>query len=443
MRPSENTGRFSLVQRVTQLAIVVSVVAALMHVALQYWLVRPVLDNGVSHLGSELQLARELLLHATPAERADLPRRLASMGVTASEQPPAEPRVATLGTPLPTPMLAMLASQIEPALRLYADGTSGQLHFVTEIEGHRWWLSVAAPQQPAATWLLLLLAPIVLLGLAAAMALILGLRLIARPLAALSAQLRHRSERLSPLNLPANASSELCQLVESFNQLVVAAERAAAERRNLLLGLSHDLRTPLARLQLRVDCECDATVAARLEPDFVQLSRIIGQFLSYAQTESGAPLGQTVPAGRLVQQVVDGHPQAGLSLFMGAGAEISTGVPELALRRVLGNLIDNALDYGEPPVEVLLQEQPQALELWVLDAGTGIPPEQFQRALEPFVKLRNASQSVGHCGLGLSIVAQLASQLGGRVVLRNFDGQRTGVGVRIPLPQPGQGSAAR
>ena len=112
---------------------------------------------------------------------------------------------------------------------------------------------------------------------------------------------------------------------------------------------------------------------------------------------------------------------------------VTLAVHDLVVQRLLTNLIDNALAYGRAPVEVSLQATVEGAELRVTDHGAGMSAEDFERAQQPFVRLTNARSELGHCGLGLAIVAQVARQLGGRLrAQRGADGR---FGIVFTLPR--------
>jgi two-component system osmolarity sensor histidine kinase EnvZ len=107
-------------------------------------------------------------------------------------------------------------------------------------------------------------------------------------------------------------------------------------------------------------------------------------------------------------------------------------VPDLVVQRLLVNLIDNALAYGQAPVEVTLRATPEGAELGVADQGAGMSPEDFERAQQPFVRLTNARSELGHCGLGLAIVAQMGRQLDGHLRTRRDAEGRFVIALMLP-----------
>jgi len=263
-------------------------------------------------------------------------------------------------------------------------------------------------------------------------ALLVSVRLIARPIGELARALAEQQGTLRPLPLRSDASAELQALIAAFNQLAHQTAAAAQARQQLLAGVSHDLRTPLARLRLRVETQCEPALADALTADLLALERIVSQFLSYVQGDSGVPLGDVVPLARSVRAVLQRYAGADPPLQLSID-DIEQPAPDLAVQRLLANLIDNALAYGGAPIGVALKAVPDGAELRVSDAGHGMNDEDFLRAQQPFVRLTRTRSELGHCGLGLAIVAQVARQLGGRLSAeRQADDGRFAIVVSLP-----------
>jgi two-component system osmolarity sensor histidine kinase EnvZ len=206
---------------------------------------------------------------------------------------------------------------------------------------------------------------------------------------------------------------------------------------SLLAGIAHDLRTPLARLRLRAELACPEEVSRAMEEDFMAVTHLIDQILGYAQAcvVPGAAPGGHASLHEVLRRGVQAYRQAhaDVSLMtLDEGHDLL--LPRLPLQRVLGNLIDNALAHGLAPVQVELQAVPAGVDLLVFDAGPGLAPDHLaDGGAQPFVRYGLPDAPARrHCGLGLAIVAQMAQQMGGRMVLRPFDGARSGIGIHIP-----------
>jgi two-component system osmolarity sensor histidine kinase EnvZ len=253
----------------------------------------------------------------------------------------------------------------------------------------------------------------------------------------LAQRLSAQGQALQPLTLPPRAGAEITTLVGSFNQLVAAVQSADRTKQQMLAGVSHDLRTPLARLRLRIETECDGQLADELTSDLRAVERIVSQFLAYVQGDSRPGLGEPDSLRALITQAVERYRSQGQFVYatMGTG---DAELPDLAVQRLLNNLIDNALSHGLAPVIVELiwhGDSPPALaSLTVWDCGRGLDAAGFEQAQQPFMRLGERDVGLGHCGLGLAIVAQIAQQLSATLQRRVDAKGRFGVALTWPAP---------
>ncbi|MDP5084169.1 MAG: ATP-binding protein [Yoonia sp.] len=208
-------------------------------------------------------------------------------------------------------------------------------------------------------------------------------------------------------------------------------ERQTQSRTMMLSGVSHDLRTPLTRLRLGLSMLGSAEAGA-MTRDVDDMERLLDAFLDFARSDAGDSLEPTVP-GAIVRDILNDAQRTGQKLVLGAieGTGDPVGMRPLAIRRALDNLVGNALRYGTK-AEIGVSVTDRAVRFWVEDDGPGIPPERYEEALSPFVRLdpaRNQDKGSG-VGLGLSIVADIARTHGG--VLRLGESARLG-GLKAEL----------
>lgn len=208
-------------------------------------------------------------------------------------------------------------------------------------------------------------------------------------------------------------------------------ERQTQSRTMMLSGVSHDLRTPLTRMRLGLSF-LDHDEAAPLLRDVDDMERLLDAFLDFARTDAADTREQIVPA-TIVHAVLDDAARMGQPVTCAAieGPDDPVSLSPLAIRRALDNLIGNALRYGTK-AEVGVSVTDRAVRFWVADDGPGIPPERYEEALSPFVRLdpaRNQDHGSG-VGLGLSIVADIARTHGG--VLRLGESEKLG-GLKAEL----------
>jgi two-component system osmolarity sensor histidine kinase EnvZ len=200
------------------------------------------------------------------------------------------------------------------------------------------------------------------------------------------------------------------RLTQRFNAMLNRIEATDRERRTMLAGLAHDLRSPLTRLRLRLASNgpLAADERRRAEADLAALERITSQFLQFIGAESQeSPV--LVPLEALVAEAANGVAEVQLEL-----EAMGRCVQPIALGRAIANLLDNAAIHGQPPLRLVLRSMGQegfAIEVW--DAGPGIAEADWERALMPFQRLDPARSGVGHSGLGMAIAARVAQAHGG------------------------------
>ena len=240
--------------------------------------------------------------------------------------------------------------------------------------------------------------------------------------------------------------TEVAQATRALQALQTRVQAHVQERTQLLAAISHDLQTPLTRMRLRTEQIADAELRTRLMADLDGMSALVTEGLAYARSTHAAqevPRSVDLPAllDALVCDAQDAGHDVHLRTDVAALPPLLTRVQ--ALRRVVGNLLDNAVKFGAGrPVTVALGVCVDAgtVAITVTDAGPGIPEHELQAVLQPFHRV-DASRNRDHrdsggTGLGLAIAQQLSLALGGTLTLRNRP--EGGLCASLSLPwQPG------
>ncbi len=241
-----------------------------------------------------------------------------------------------------------------------------------------------------------------------------------------------RGERVQ---LAEEGPRELQALAHSFNEMTRQIDELMANRTTLLAGISHDLRTPIARLNLAIELlpqDADPELLARMRKDFNEMDKLITRTLQLARSLDAKQLAREhIDMTVMLEMVAAEYPQHDIQLSLPPRA-CPAKLNASALKRVLGNLIDNALRYGGAPVELQLRCDADAPVIDVLDHGPGIPEDKLEQVFQPFFRLETSrSSATGGSGLGLAIVHQLCHANGWVVKLtRREDG---GLRARIIL----------
>ena len=260
-------------------------------------------------------------------------------------------------------------------------------------------------------------------------------RYLAAPLRGLEAAVARvgRGESVPPL--PEAGPSEIVAVNRGFNAMLANLRQIERDRAVLLAGISHDLRTPLARLRLGVELSsADASMRQGMVADIEEMDRVIGQFLDFARGEEAVSVA-TADLDALTKSVVDRYTNGGRDVRFIAGGVAPFAMRPTAITRLLGNLVDNALAYGAPPVEISTRAIPGTAILEVSDRGAGIAPEDVERLKQPFTRAtdsRARDDGAPGAGLGLAIVDRITRLHGGRFELLPRNGG--GTVARITLP---------
>jgi len=208
----------------------------------------------------------------------------------------------------------------------------------------------------------------------------------------------------------------------AFNAMQKRIAGYMAERVEILAAISHALQTPITRMRLRTDLMDNEQDRGKFRQDLDAMNALVREGVTYARTLPGATEPPCrIDADALFESMLADYEDSGERVLLEgrAGAPIVTR-PN-ALRRILTNLIDNALKFGTD-VRLQVRIDGDRLALLVVDNGPGIPPDDLENVLKPFYRVENSrNRSTGGTGLGLAIAHQLAMAMGAELTLRNRD----------------------
>jgi signal transduction histidine kinase len=283
---------------------------------------------------------------------------------------------------------------------------------------------------PLSRWLLLVLA----LQLAVLVACCwLAVRLATRPLHQLAVAADALGPDLKAARLPEDGPSEVSRAARAFNAMQDRIATYMTERMQILAAISHDLQTPITRMRLRVDVMDDDEQGAKLRQDLHEMESLVKEGVTYARTLHGATeVPCRVDPDALLDSLVCDYVDAGQAVSLEGRLGVSLMTRPQALRRILGNLVDNALKFGGT-AEITASTLPGGQTLiTVLDRGPGIPAESLEAVFEPFYRLEaSRNRDTGGTGLGLAIARQLAMAMDATLTLHNRPGG--GLEARLTL----------
>jgi two-component system osmolarity sensor histidine kinase EnvZ len=268
--------------------------------------------------------------------------------------------------------------------------------------------------------------------------------LINLPLARLTAAARVIAKGERPAPLPEKGSREIIEANRSFNQMVDDLAQVEKDRAVILAGISHDLRTPLARMQLELEMANLSTDAREgMQSDIAQMDAIIGQFLDYAKPTEAATFVAVEISALLLECAMHATrlPNVRVTTDLEEGVLVMGN--ETDLRRVINNVVENARRYARTPGQDIVEidfachvratPQGRRAVVEIADHGPGVPDDQINQLLKPFTRLDTARGQANGAGLGLAIVERVVSRHNAELAVRNREGGGLSVQLALPL----------
>lgn len=277
--------------------------------------------------------------------------------------------------------------------------------------------------------------PLYLAVLAAGAALLAFLvaRMAGAPLSQLADAARKLGRDLDRDPLPEDGPREVRDAAQAFNVMQQRLRRTVTERTHMLAAITHDLQTPLTRLRLRLEKVQDEELRAQLVRDLAAMQALIREGLDLARSSDSSEPVVTLDLDSMLESLVDDEAGAGRDAVFVRGCGCDIEVRAQALRRVLANLIDNAIAYGGK-AEVSADRQGDDVVIRIRDHGPGVPEAELETVFEPLYRLESSrSRETGGSGLGLTIARTLAEKGGGKLTLANHP--QGGLEAALVLPR--------
>ncbi|MDX1974658.1 MAG: ATP-binding protein [Rickettsiales bacterium] len=233
-------------------------------------------------------------------------------------------------------------------------------------------------------------------------------------------------------NFRPHGASEVRKAAHAFIVMRERIKRQLRTRTEMLAGISHDLRTPLTRMKLQLAMLGDSEAAKELSDDVQQMEHMIQEYLDFARGEGGE-VAVRMPVGELLQDVVEDYRRLNAPVTFSDSETVMVDIRAISFRRMLHNLIDNALRYGTS-CNVSLVKKTNACEILIDDEGQGIPSDKHQEVFKPFSRLDPSRNSkTGGVGLGLTIARDIILAHGGSITLDASPSGGLRVIIRLPL----------
>ncbi len=307
-----------------------------------------------------------------------------------------------------------------PALDMHVPTTNGQ------------WLHVQAPLPPSyarrafgPVWMVML-AGMIWLGVWW------GMRRITRHLPRFVDGVERLGRGTHTEPLPVTGPKEIQRATRAFNAMQERLGAYLTERSAMVGAFSHDIRTLVARLQLRAEQIPDPEQKARAEDDLAAITRIVDETLAFARDEQSEEPHTRFELATMLASLVDDEVDLGRTATYEGPARCVYNGQRTALQRAFTNLIDNAIRYGGS-ASVALDEPSDAVVIRISDEGQGFPEADEQRALKPYSRIESSrNRDTGGTGLGLSIAANVIARHDGSL---SFERPPSGFVAVVTLPR--------
>lgn len=398
-----------------------------------YYALMPVASRSTQDLAAFMVLSTRTLAQLTPELRPEYREKIGRDYGLLLLDPRAEPKdLGSYFFPYVRHLDVALEKRLGGPVEIQSNLIDGERWFWVQLPAgsDRIWVGFPRDRvhtRPLEGVLVVLVILAVLVVLSAALL----ARRVTAPLERLSRAAEDVANGVSPTPLPETGPRELASLARQFNAMSGQVRELLANRTVLLAGISHDLRTPLTRLRLALEMlpKTDRReLIERMERDMDEMNGLITQAVELGKT-LGAGERRAVDLGQLLADLGGENPR----VIWESSGHCPQRVDPLALRRIVGNLLENALRYSREPVELHLDCRQRPPVIFVLDRGPGIPEHEREAVFRPFHRLEQSrNRSTGGSGLGLSIARQLAIANGIEIRLGMRQGGGTVAGVHLP-----------
>ena len=344
------------------------------------------------------------------------------------------------GEPMGSDDAPMAAKSISDALGehyalTFRDIPGVQKHFqahLTLADGSPITVDVRPAALPVAYWL-----PVVLL---LQLALLLGctwfaVRLAIRPLTRLAQAVETLDPNAHPTPLDEQGPTEVAHAAAAFNQMQKRIAEYLKERMQILAAISHDLQTPITRMKLRAEFMDDSADRDKLWSDLSEMEHLVREGVAYARSVHGATeASHRIDVDAFLDSLVFDYQDMHKSVSLSGKSAVVLDTRPHALRRVLVNLVDNALKFAGAAQLEVESTATGDLSIKILDRGPGIAEDELVQVMQPFYRVESSrNRGTGGTGLGLAIAQQLAVAIGGSLTLSNRVGGGLCAQVRIAL----------
>ncbi|OYX61701.1 MAG: histidine kinase [Novosphingobium sp. 32-60-15] len=391
-------------------------------------------EDDAARVAEHLVIASRIIEDTTPADRERVAKDLSTNRFSLEWQPAGQQPV---GSPAPSRMRKQILKDAtghdhaDLQLRLNSTGAPGNIVGSVLLPDR----SVLKFQTYASSAWSLSTGRIVMLLLPSLILVVLAWALFRATLAPLRTLVR-ASRTVgagSPEPIAEQGTGEVRELIAAFNQMQHRIHQSMADRTQSMLAIGHDLRTPLARMQLRLErAGLDSETVNDMTTDLGEMRHMLESLQAFVESGGSRLRAERIDVAVMTQTLVDTAADDGREATFAGLESLEIVARPVSLRRALANLIENALHYAGN-VHVTVRRDGDVAEITFEDNGPGIPPDRMEDVLQPFVRLDTArGRDTPGMGLGLPIVMRAIALDNGVLQLRNREQGGLCVTVRLP-----------
>ncbi len=261
----------------------------------------------------------------------------------------------------------------------------------------------------------------------------LGVRWLVRPLRELRVAAEELGRDIHRAPLLEAGPLEVAETARAFNTMQQRIKNFIDDRARILAAISHDLKTPLTRLRLRMDLLDDEELRARIQSDLGDMESMVGATLDFMRGTESREVSRKLDLVALLETIQEDARDVGWQISVEGQVTHPVQARPMALKRCITNLVDNGVRCGGK-VEVGVEDEGNQVRIRVQDRGPGIPDELIDKVFDPFFRIESSrARHTGGTGLGLGIARNIARAHGGDLILRNRHGD--GLSAELTLPR--------
>jgi len=284
----------------------------------------------------------------------------------------------------------------------------------------------------ALNWPLRLVISVATLIIAVIILALIAVRQTTRPLTMLATAADQLGHNIDRPPLPETGPREARRAARAFNEMQRQIQQFIKDRTELLAAVSHDLKTPITRLRIRSELLADPALQSKFDADLKEMEIMVDETLAFMRGMDASEPRQNIDVVALAESLQADAQDRGARVTVDAAPVTPYFGQPVALKRCLGNLVDNALKYADS-AHISLRDAPGKLIVTVDDDGPGIPDSDLDKVFAPFYRVeKSRSRDTGGIGMGLAIARNVARSHGGDILLAN----RPEGGLRVTLTLP-------